>query len=211
MVGALGALGYALAAALGLPPMMAATVAVATQVVATGALHEDGLADIADGFGGGAGRARKLEIMRDSRVGTYGAATLALALVMRVAAFAALAEPGAVMVAAITAGALSRAAVVAVMRVLDPARSDGLGAAAGRPDERTVAAALAIAAGLALVLLLPAGPGVVGAALVGAAVGASGLAWLAHRQIGGQTGDVLGAAQQAAEITTLALIVAASG
>ncbi len=211
-VGALGALGYALATALGLPPTMAAVAAVAAQLVATGALHEDGLADIADGFGGGAGRAHKLAIMRDSRIGTYGAAALALALFMRVAAFAALAEPGAVFAAAVAAGALSRAAMAVVMGRLAPARDDGLGAAAGRPDERALATGLAVAAGLAFLFLLPAGGfGAFAAALLGAGAGAAGIAWLAQRQIGGQTGDVLGAAQQISEIAALSLIVATIG
>ena len=86
VVGLVGALVLALTALLGLPPLLRAGLATAALVAATGALHEDGLADVADGFGGGATRARKLEIMRDSRIGAYGAIALALSLILRVGA-----------------------------------------------------------------------------------------------------------------------------
>src|SRR5690348_3107689 len=86
VVGLIGALALALTTLLGLPPILRAGLATAALVIATGALHEDGLADVADGFGGGATRARKLEIMRDSRVGAYGAIAIALALILRVGA-----------------------------------------------------------------------------------------------------------------------------
>src|ERR1700679_2679481 len=88
-VGLIGALALALATLLGLPMLLRAGLATAALVVATGALHEDGLADVADGFGGGATPARKLEIMRDSRVGAYGAIAIALALILRVGALTA--------------------------------------------------------------------------------------------------------------------------
>src|SRR6516165_4237398 len=76
VVGLIGALVLALTAPLGLPPLLRAGLATAALVAATGALHEDGLADLADGFGGGSTRERKLEIMRESRIGAYGAAAL---------------------------------------------------------------------------------------------------------------------------------------
>ena len=84
-VGLVGALALALTGLIGLPPLIRAGLATAALVAATGALHEDGLADVADGFGGGATRAMKLDIMRDSRIGAYGAIALALALILRVA------------------------------------------------------------------------------------------------------------------------------
>ena len=94
VVGLIGALVLALTTLLGLPPLLRAGLATAALVVATGALHEDGLADVADGFGGGATRARKLEIMRDSRIGAYGAIAIALALILRVGALAAALDGG---------------------------------------------------------------------------------------------------------------------
>jgi len=190
---------------LGLSPWLAAIFAVATQILATGALHEDAAADVADGFGGGASREAKLAIMRDSRVGTFGVLALILLVAGRLAALAALAEPGVALAALIAAGALSRALIVGVMRMLPPARGDGLGATAGRPDQRGVALAFAIAMAIAW-LALGLGDSLV--VLVVAAFGAGLLAGLAKRQIGGQTGDVLGACQQIAELLALAATAA---
>lgn len=196
---------------LGLPALSAATVSVATLVLATGALHEDGLADVADGFGGGATRERKLEIMRDSRIGSYGATALALALLLRVSSLAALTERSLVIAACalLAAGAFSRAAALIPMVILTPARPDGAGASAQRPTAGALRDAL-IAAGLVCVA-----PISVGAPLASVATGfalALGAALfatkLAQRQIGGFTGDVLGAAQQAAECAVLLALAA---
>ncbi|WP_029007930.1 adenosylcobinamide-GDP ribazoletransferase [Azospirillum halopraeferens] len=202
--GAAGGGVYALAALANLPPPVAALLAVAAMVWLTGALHEDGLADVADGFGGGRDRERKLEIMRDSRVGTYGAAALVLTLGLRVAALAALAGPGAVTAALAAAGACSRAAVPVVARTLAPARRDGLAATQANPTAGRVVLALALAAGVTLATAGAAAP----AAWAGAALAAAAVAGLALRQIGGYTGDVLGAVQQAAEIAVLLVLVA---
>ena len=109
----------------------------------TGALHEDGLADVADGFGGGATRARKLEIMRDSRIGAYGAIAIALALILRVGALAAALDGGfwRAALSLMLVAALSRAAALTPLALLPPARADGAGAAAGRLDSNALAAA----------------------------------------------------------------------
>ncbi len=205
-IGFAAGLVYAVASQLGITPGLAAVFAVGGQVWLTGALHEDGLGDVADGFGGGATPEAKLEIMRDSRIGVYGVAALALTLAARVVALAAIAEPAAVLGALIVAGAASRGAMVALMTGMAPARSDGLSAAAGRPGTERMWTALAITSAVALL-----GIGVAAgiAALIGAALGAGLIAWLARRQIGGQTGDVLGASQQAAEVLCLAALVAA--
>jgi adenosylcobinamide-GDP ribazoletransferase len=199
LIGVAGALGYALAVWLGLPPWPAAALALATTIWLTGALHEDGLADVADGFGGGRTREDKLRIMRDSRVGSYGAIALVLVLLARAGALAALAAPWAVAAALVAAGAVSRAALPAAMATLPRARADGLAAGAGRPHPLRAAAAVLVAALIALALLGPAAP----AALLAGAAGALGVALLARRQIGGYTGDVLGAVQQLAEIGVL--------
>ena len=204
-VGIVGGLVYGIAIWLGLTPLLAAMFAVGAQVALTGALHEDAAGDVADGFGGGATREQKLEIMRDSRVGTYGAVALVLVIGARVAALAALAEAEIVIAALVAAGAASRASMVAVMETLSPARDDGLAATAGRPERRSVVVAAAFAVVIGL-LALGVYAGIVG--LVGAAAGAGALAWLASRQIGGYTGDVLGACQQSAEILCLAAIAA---
>ena len=203
LLGGAGALGGLACLAGGLPPAAAAGAALSVQVLATGALHEDGLADLADGLGGGPDRERRLEIMRDSRIGAFGAVALILGLGLRWSLTAALlpAAPAALLAAA----ALSRAAMAAAMATLPPARPDGLSAMAGRPG-----AAAILAAGLALALAgLAAGPAPAFLAALGAAGAAAGVGALARSRLGGQTGDVLGAAQQAAEIAALAGLAAA--
>ena len=154
-VGLAGALVLALTAKLGLPAFLCAGLATAALVVATGGLHEDGIADVADGFGGGATRADKLEIMRDSRIGAYGAIALTLSLLIRVAALTAALDGGLWRAAAalILVAALSRAAALTPLALLKPARADGAGAAAGRLD----ASALAAAWGVSLVIALALG------------------------------------------------------
>ncbi|MCJ2050037.1 adenosylcobinamide-GDP ribazoletransferase [Methylobacterium sp. J-070] len=208
--------GLALAAAwsIGLGPFLAATLAVAVLVVATGALHEDGLADVADGFGGGVDRERRLEIMRDSRIGAYGAAALVLALALRIGALATLLDRTgyAAVTALVLTAALSRVAALAPMVLLAPARPGGLSAAVGRPDRGSLATALGLGAALGLAAV-PFGlsPGGVALAFVAAGLGALGLTRIARDRIGGQTGDVIGACQQVAEIAALLALVAAAG
>ena len=204
LVGAIGGGTYVLAHAV-LTPGLAALLALAATIGVTGGLHEDGLADLADGFGGGGDKAAKLAIMRDSRIGSYGAITLVLGLLLRAGAVAALATPGLAAGALIAAHALARAAIPAAMQALAPARSDGLGANVGQPTGGTAAVAAALALVIAL-LALPSPRAV--AAAVGAVFGAAAIIALARRQIGGHTGDVLGAVEQMAE--TAALLAAAA-
>jgi adenosylcobinamide-GDP ribazoletransferase len=202
-VGLIGTLVLALTTLLGLPPLLRAGLTTAALVATTGALHEDGLADVADGFGGGATRARKLEIMRDSRIGAYGAIVIALALILRVGALAAALDGGfwRAALSLTLVATLSRAAALTPLALLSPARADGAGAAAGRLDSSALAAtwgwAFVIAVALGLVTL-----GLAHALLAALMSGAGGLLMvaLARRAIGGQTGDVAGAAQQCGEI-----------
>jgi adenosylcobinamide-GDP ribazoletransferase len=202
-VGLVGGLALALTTLLGLPVLLRAGFATAALVVATGALHEDGLADVADGFGGGATRARKLEIMRDSRIGAYGAIAIALALILRVGALAAALDGGfwRAALSLTLVAALSRAAALTPLALLPPARADGAGAAAGRLDSNALAAAwgAALVIALALGLVALGFAHVLFAALMSGA-GALCMVALARRAIGGQTGDVAGAAQQCSEI-----------
>src|SRR5216684_3288743 len=134
---------------IGVPDLAAAALALGAGAILTGALHEDGLADVADGFGGGRDPAAKLEIMRDSRIGTYGALILMVSFATKLSALAAL--PDAVVVQClIAAHALARAVLPAMSMSLAYAREDGLAANAGRPDLATAA----IAAAFALVITL---------------------------------------------------------
>jgi adenosylcobinamide-GDP ribazoletransferase len=205
VVGLAGAVAYALADALGLPSVLAAVLAVAAMVAVTGGLHEDGLADTLDGFGGGRDRESKLAIMRDSRIGAFGVIALILVLLARVAAVALLGEAGRAADGLIAAGAVSRAGLVFLMAWIPSARADGLSAAAGRPDNGTLVLAAAFAAAVAV---LAAGIVAWLWPTLAAAAALAAVAWLARRQIGGQTGDVLGAAQQVAEIAMLLALVA---
>jgi adenosylcobinamide-GDP ribazoletransferase len=189
---------------IGVPDLAAAALALGASALLTGALHEDGLADVADGFGGGRDPAAKLEIMRDSRLGTYGALILMVSFVAKLSALATL--PDAFVVQSlIAAHALSRGVLPVMSMSLPYARRDGLAASAGRPDLATAGTALALALIIALLTLRWADA--LCAALVAAAV-AIGMAWLAQRQIGGQTGDVLGGTEQLSETAILLLLAA---
>lgn len=205
LVGLAGALVYKISSRFGLTPNLAALLALATTTLITGALHEDGLADTADGLGGGRTGERKLEIMRDSRIGSYGVCALILSFGLRWSALATIANPWAVMLALCAAHTAARAGVPAFMSLVPPARPDGLSASAGVPPGRSVAIAFALGT-LALALALGPGKALVGLILLSLA--GLMLARLAIRQIGGQTGDILGAFEQISEI--LILLVAAA-
>ncbi len=203
VAGSLGAGVFWLTVLAGLGPTIAAILTVAAGLLITGALHEDGLVDVADGLGGGHSRARKLEIMRDSRIGTYGAAALVLVLVLKTALLARIGAPATVFLALAAAGALSRSAVVVVMTLLPQARTDGRSAEAGRPA-RSVCALAVVLGAVPLALLGTPGLGAL------AAAGIVLLLWgvLAQRQVGGQTGDILGGAQVVTDLTVLLVLAA---
>ena len=191
-VGAVGAAAVLAALALGLPPAFAAGLALAAGALATGGIHEDGLADCADGFGGGRTRERKLEIMRDSRIGSYGALALIFAVGLPVAAVAGMARVP--LAAFLLAGVASRFAMLGVIEALPPARGDGLGRMTGGRDWRHLVPGALLCLAIAT-LVGPAG----WAALVAVAATAAAIAITARRRLGGQTGDVLGATQIACE------------
>ena len=196
---------FALFGVLGLPPLLAAVLTVTLLVGVTGALHEDGLADLADGLGGGGDRERKLEIMRDSRLGTYGALALILGIALRVGAVAALPSAWVAIKALTVAGAVSRAAMVAVSHYLPPARADGLSATLGGPAKGATMLALGLAVAVAFLLL-----GFKSALVLAVAAAVTfGMKRLAAAHLGGQTGDVLGATQQVVEIVVLILLAGA--
>src|SRR5579863_3100436 len=190
---------YLLLQGIEVPAIGAAALALGVGAILTGALHEDGLADVADGFGGGRDKAAKLEMMRDSRLGTFGALALLIAFVAKVGALSALPRSE-VLVAMIATHALARAPLAVLAAAMPYARPDGLAASAGRPDSLIALIACVVAAIIAFVAL-PAATVVI-AALVTAAAAAS-VAALAQRQIGGQTGDVLGASEQVCEVAVL--------
>ena len=204
VVGALGAGVLFAAHQAGLYGMLAAGVALAFQIFVTGALHEDGLADVADGFGGGRCKAEKLNIMRDSRIGVYGVIALLLVLGLRWNAIAALGMANAIQ-ALIAAGVLGRVAITVLPILLAPARPSGFGAAIANPPVAALAGAAVLGLGLAFALLPPIQCTAISAVML-ACVGL--IAWLANRQIGGYTGDVLGACEQVSETAILLTLVA---
>lgn len=204
-IGALCAAAFFVAGFLGLARLPAAFLAVAAGLALTGAFHEDGLADTADGFGGGADREQKLAIMRDSRHGTYGILALVLSVGVRTAALAAIGDPIHAGLALIAVHAASRGALPILMRRLPTARADGLAATAGRPGPGVTIVAVLLTVIIAVAALGPL-TGAVAIALAGGALAVAAL--LALRQVGGYTGDVLGCFQQIGEIVML-LVAAA--
>jgi adenosylcobinamide-GDP ribazoletransferase len=199
LVGAIGA-ATLWGASLLWPPLVAVLVSTATTVWLTGAFHEDGLADAIDGLGGSFTRERALEIMRDSRIGTYGALTIVFATGTKVAALASFAVLHAC-VLLVVAHCASRAAAVWIMRTLPYVREDESKA---KPLVQavslgTVSTALTtgVAALLAVAFVDPR-PAVAAVLALTVAV----IAWrqLLRRRLGGYTGDCLGATQQLAEV-----------
>ena len=204
-IGMIAALVMFGASSFGLGDAPAALLALVAAGFVTGALHEDGLADTADGLGGGRTRDEKLAIMRDSRQGTYGIIALILSIGLRAVALASIPGPIEGGLALIAAHAASRGFLAPAMWWLAPAREDGLGATAGTPSGAAALIAPVIGIFIALGMLGPV-RGAVAIVLSGMAVAAT--AAVARRQIGGYTGDVLGAFQQIGEIVML-LVAAA--
>lgn len=183
------------------PGLPAAVLAVAAGVLATGGFHEDGLADTADGLGGGQDRERRLAIMKDSRIGSYGALALGLVLMLRIGLLASL-SPWSGVVALVVAHGGARAAAVVVMAALPYAGDVDVAkvkpaARGARPRD----AAIALALGAWPLFLLGLPRAVLAVGLTGAV--SLSMALAARRLIGGVTGDVLGAVEQLAEAALL--------
>lgn len=197
----LGSAGVAaLALWAGAPALLAALLAIGGSILLTGCFHEDGLTDVADGFGGAFERARKLEIMKDSRTGTYGAAALILSIAIRAAALSAVIEAGWLWAALPAAHLLARAAIPGFMAITPQASTTGLASYHEPPRGAVLWTALGSAALLSALLCgLPAALWLI----VAAALAALAMRQLAMRQIGGYTGDVLGATEQLAEMAVL--------
>lgn len=203
VVGALAGIVYMIATQLMIPSGIGAALALLTLVALTGAMHEDGLADCADGFWGGHTRERRLEIMKDSAIGAYGTVILVIFLIAQWSAFESLVYGNPMLIFA-GIGAISRLPMVLAMWIMPPARDNGLSAGVGMPSALAVQIACVSTLILTLVCL-----GWVGifALLIGMAC-AVPVFLIANAKIGGQTGDVLGASQKCAELGALAAILA---
>ena len=191
---------------LGLPAYFAAALAVAATVLATGAMAEDAVADSMDGLFGGGTRERRLEIMKDSRHGTYGVAALCLFILLRITALGAIGggNPLAAGGLWLAAGVLGRSAALWLPVVLPAARQSGAGATAGEVGWRSFSVGMLFAAILAVVL---AGPfaGYLGVLAAFALLVAVAIGWtaLCRRLVGGQTGDLTGGLTALGEIAAL--------
>ncbi|MDQ0457181.1 adenosylcobinamide-GDP ribazoletransferase [Rhizobium paknamense] len=192
--------------------LFSAIAALTLQIMLTGALHEDGLADSADGLGGNHQRERALQIMKDSRNGTYGVVALILSLGLRATAIAALVNHLSPMDAAlclIGVGAASRALMVWHWQALPSARPEGLAASLGKPTEKSLHAALFLGVALAVITIGPATSlSPLAIALVTTALSAYAVNAFVERRLGGRTGDTIGAMQQIAEIVALGTLAA---
>jgi adenosylcobinamide-GDP ribazoletransferase len=206
IVGAIGGLVLMAAGWLQLPGLAAALLALAAIAIATGGLHEDGLADTADGIGGGPNRLARLEIMSDSHIGAYGVLALIFSVGLKAVALAAL-DAGDGALTLFAAAAASRGMVPVFMRWMPNAKEDGLSAAAGRPEFNPVAVSVIIAVA---VLWLSFGFWISAGALLALAIVTGAMAWWILRMLGGQTGDVLGAFQQISEIVIILAVTAAA-
>ena len=187
-----------------LPPLVAAGLALGAMVLLTGALHEDGLADCADGLGGGRSETEALEIMRDSRVGSYGVLALVLSVGLRWAALASLGAAGGVL-ALVMAGGIGRAIMVPATALASYARPEGLGSSVA---DGAGPVEVAVAFGTALLLAVAGGWAGLAALLLALAVAAGFLRYIVVR-VGGYTGDGLGAIAQLGEITVMMALVGA--
>jgi adenosylcobinamide-GDP ribazoletransferase len=183
--------------------MIQAIGALTTSVIITGAMHEDGLADSADGLWGGWTTERRLEIMKDSRTGAYGVIAIALSLIWRTALLSIVIGASNPIFLLTALGALSRSAMAPLMAFLPNARKSGLSSAVGAPSRLTAIASVALGLVIAWPILGPIPCLIAGlTALFSAAI--------AIKKIGGQTGDILGASQQLTEITALIAFAATS-
>lgn len=194
--------------ALGLDPYISATIAVAIYVISTGMLHEDGLADVADGFGGGTTKERKLEIMKDSRVGAFGVIALVLALQLHILALGELqiGEISNLIATLFLGSAFSQFMVIAHWHRLPPAREDGLAASFGAPNRRTLVIAGSTCIPFYLACQIAGSIVESFLAIVVALVVTTLFSMICKRQIGGHTGDTIGATQVLSQLAFLVVM-----
>ena len=194
-----------------LPGYFAAALAVGTMLAVTGAMADDALADAADGVVGGATPERRLEIMKDSRHGTYGVAALCLYIVLRVVALGSIASVNPVGAAAIwiATTVLARSGSLWLSLELPLARKDGVSATAGRVGQGSFGVGLLFSVLIAFIAAAPA-TSVVAVVLAFLTAGLIAWGWTAvcRKLIGGQTGDLIGALQALIEVGVLTVLLA---
>jgi adenosylcobinamide-GDP ribazoletransferase len=200
IVGVILATSVAVFTWIGLPIGIVAALVIAVNIAVTGAMHEDGLADTADGLWGGWSAARRLNIMKDSHIGTYGVLALGLSLLLRWLAISALIALDHYWVGLIATAAISRGGIVFLMAAMPHARANGLSKSVGSVDPATAWIAVGLAIAIALVVGQP-------ALIIAASVAVLICGAIAQAKINGQTGDILGATQQVTEIALLLVLL----
>ena len=198
VVGAITILLASLGMALALPELAIGFIVIATTAYITGAMHYDGLADSLDGLWGGWTPAQRLDIMKDSHIGVYGVIGLVCFAGLQATLYGHIAAQSLWPILGIMA--MSRAVMVPVMTWVENAKSSGLSAQVGSPSVPT--AILAVTVGASVAMLSGAWPAIFGGAIAALTVSA-----IAKRKIGGQTGDILGATQQLAEVYALIFVI----
>ncbi|MGE3769666.1 MAG: adenosylcobinamide-GDP ribazoletransferase [Bdellovibrionales bacterium] len=205
VIGAFGAAIDGIGSLMGMTPFVTAPLALAGMIWISGALHEGGLANMSDGFGGGATREQKLEIMQDSRIGTYGTVVVTLSLITKAGAISSLSSSDTVFAGLVIACVWSRVLMPLVAAWLGPVRADDPVAQLGKPSGERLTISLIFAV---LITLFLADATAAGLMLGAGLLAALAVAVLAQRQIGGFTRDVLGATQQIVELSMLVMLVA---
>jgi adenosylcobinamide-GDP ribazoletransferase len=184
-----------------MPPLLLAAWACAFMTLITRGFHLDGLADLADGLGGGYTAARRLEIMKDSATGAFGSLALVLAILLKASAIYSLIMTKSWLVLAIVP-ALSRFAIVLSAYKSSCARSGGLAKSSIECMTRGTVLAAALSSVVFTLLLVPKfAPALLGTAVTSAFL----IRWVAHRCLGGITGDVLGAVNELTEVLLFTL------
>jgi len=202
----IGGLVYGIFACLilaGFPPVPASFAAIGGGVIITGALHEDGFADMLDGFGGGHDAESKLAIMKDSHLGSYAVIGLIILIGIKAGSLASVGPGWPYAVCVMVIAGASRFFMISVLALLPPARPDGLGHYHGSDLSGLTSLLPALLVVLAATFFAPAYLlGIIGCMAVITAF----ICWLAYRQIAGQTGDICGAVQLASETSGLAML-----
>ncbi|HVW94075.1 MAG TPA: adenosylcobinamide-GDP ribazoletransferase [Devosia sp.] len=206
LIGLLPALLLLVLSLAGMPRLFAAGLSVGAMAVITGAMSEDAIADAADGLFGGATAERRLDIMKDSRHGTFGVIALCLLLILRVVALGSLTTLDPFAGAAIWLGTtlMARSGALWLTVALPPARATGISASAGRVTRPAFGLGAIFALILGLILTAP-GAGLAAFLLAAVLMAAIMAGWteLCRRLVGGQTGDLIGALQALLEIAGL--------
>jgi adenosylcobinamide-GDP ribazoletransferase len=207
VIGAAGALIFGFCMAAGLSMVAAAVLTIAAMLLLGGGLHEDGFSDFWDGIGGGRTRERKLEIMRDSRQGAYGALAIVIMVALQIVLLTDIyirAGMAACLAALVASEAAARSMIAVPCYFTNPARSSGLGKVMKSAGQATLLTGAVLGAVIALLLMRE-----VGIALIaGALIGAASATYLASRFLGGYTGDVLGATVVTARLSALCFVAA---